>query len=80
MGIMDSAKQWLVGVALKKAVANGAKVGAAMVATYATKLGAEQYGVKIDSIALESGMVVGFTALIEFVRNFLKTKFNVSWL
>lgn len=80
MGLIDGAKQWLVGVALKKAVQNGAKVGAAIVATYATKLGAEQYGVKIDNVALEAGMITGFTALIEFARNFLKTKFNLGWL
>jgi hypothetical protein len=74
MGIIDNAKTFLVNVALKKAVQNGAKVAAAIVATYATKYGAEQYGIKIDNAALEAGMVVAFTAALEFLRNLVKQK------
>lgn len=80
MGLIDNAKTWLFGVAFKKAIMNGAKVAAGIIATLATKYGLEQYGVKIDSVALEAGLVVAFTAAIEFLRNYLKTKFNLNFL
>ena len=78
MGIGDVLKEWLISVALKKAIKKIILVGVAWIATQQlTKYGVN---VSIDPDTLEKVLFAGSVGGLEIARNFIKTKTGLGWL
>ena len=80
MNIVDNAKEWLVTVALKKAVKKGVQALIAVLVGVKVAGVLKQLGIEIDPMQLEAGLTLFAMAGIEFARNFLKQKFGLAWL
>lgn len=80
MGMIDTAKEWLVGVALKKGIQNVVKVGVAGLLSLGV---VKESGVdsKTAELILATIGTALLSGLLEFGRNWLKQKFpKLSWL
>lgn len=80
MSVLDSAKEWLFSIAVKKVVQNIAKVAisAAGVWLAAHQADLAKYGINLNldtSVAL-----AGTVGAAELLRNWLKVKYNLTWL
>ena len=72
MVIFKEVQQWLLRVALKKAIARGVQALAAIIAANALS----GFGLSIDSGLLAVGIMIK----LEFLRNWLKIKKGFSWI
>ena len=72
MKLLDNAKAWLLGIALKKAAVKVINLIVARVVA----LELNKYGVQVDPETLTVAMLGG----LEVFRNWLKVKFNFSFL
>ena len=79
--VKEKGKDWLINVALKKAVVRVATLIVAFATANAITFKAVIGGISIDLSNVEV-MTVALTAGLEVVRNYLKTKFpsKFSWL
>ena len=79
--IIDSAKNWLLGIALKKAVVSAAKLLVSFAIAHGIKLVVNIQGIAID-LQNEGIMIVAINSGLTILRNFLKTKFpkQCGWL
>lgn len=77
MGVADGIKNWIIGIALKKALQNLIKVAVSFVLSAGVVSVLGQYGINIEvnQTALEGGLTALIASLLEMVRNFIKTKY-----
>ena len=80
MGIVDSAKQWLFSIAVKKGLKRGVQVAVALLVSKGIVTKAQTYGVTIDPDQLLAAGTVALTGAFESFRNYLKVKKGLSWL
>lgn len=80
MGIVDTVKEWVFSIALKKGVQKAVQTLVALLTAKVSVDTLASMGVTVDSDKL----LVGGTALamggLEVLRNFLKVKFGMKWL
>jgi hypothetical protein len=76
MGLFDGIRNWVVNIAIKKAVSKGAKAGVAAVLAPAVIAFLANSGVKVevDNDLVVASVIAGVLGGYEFVRNFLKGK------
>jgi hypothetical protein len=81
MTIIDSAKEWLFGIAIKKAVVSAAKLIVSYAISHGIKVVCSVNGVAIDTTD-EAAMVLALNTGLGMLRNFLKVKWPKSfgWL
>lgn len=80
MSIVDKAKQWLFGIAVKKAVKRAIQVLIAFAVAKGVPAILSGFGVQVDAAKLEVELTTACYAGIEILRNWLKHKFNIGWL
>jgi len=74
MPIVDTVKNWLWGIALKKGVISAAKLLVAYAISHGVKLMVVVHGITIDTTN-EAAMVIAINSGLTILRNFLKTKY-----
>lgn len=81
MNIIDTVKDWLWGIALKKGIISAAKLLVAYAISHGIKVVVVVHGVAIDTTS-ETAMVVAINSGLTILRNFLKTKYQklFGWL
>lgn len=77
MGLVDNVKNWIIGIAVKKALQNLVKVGVSFITSVGVVSLLNQYGINIEvnQTALEGGLTALIAGLLEMARNFIKIKF-----
>ena len=80
MSLIDNVKQWVFGIALKKAVKRGVQVLVAFAVAKGIGPILANFGVQVDFSKLEVELTTAAFAGIEMLRNWLKVKFNIGWL
>lgn len=81
MSIIDSAKVWLFGIALKKGIVSAAKLIVAYAMAHGINISFSAYGVTIDTTS-EAAMTVALNSVLTMVKNWLKLKYpgKFGWL
>ena len=80
MSVIDNVKEWVFGIALKKAVKRVVQLSVAFGVAKGIPALLNQFGVVVDPAKLELELTTAAYAGLEIVRNWAKTKFNVGWL
>lgn len=81
MSIIDSAKEWLFGTAIKKGVVSAAKLVVSYAVAHGIKLSFAIGGVVIDTTS-EAAMVLAINSGLAVLRNWLKFKWpkTFGWM
>ena len=80
MGLSDVVQEWLFSVALKKGVISLVKVVIAFVTSVKVAPILSQLGISIDQTVLVGGLTSILTGLLTMAKNWLKMKYNITWL
>lgn len=77
MGVVDSIKNYLIGITIKKGLKEIVKVAIGLLTSAGVVSLMGKYGidVKVDPLILEGGLAALITGLLESVRNVIKQKF-----
>lgn len=81
MSIVDTVKEWLWSIAIKKGIISAAKLIVAFAISHGIKLVVVTHGITID-LQNEGIMTVAINSGLTVIRNFLKTKYPkvFGWL
>lgn len=74
--IKDFIAKFILNRTLKKALKRGIQ---ALVA-YLITLNIQQLGITVDSVQMEAGLLAVSYGVIEWLRNIIKQKFQLTWL
>lgn len=80
MGVVDSVKDWVFGIAVKKAIKRLVQLLVAFAVGKGVPAILANYGIAVDTAKLETELIVAAYAGIEILRNWLKVKVGVKWL
>jgi hypothetical protein len=78
--IVEKVEGWLWQIAVKKGIASLVKVAIAFVTSVKLDPILKQLGVTVDPVTLTGGVTAFITAGLTMLQNWLKVKFNLSWL
>ena len=78
--IVEKVEEWILGIALKKAAYSAVKVVAAFIASVKVAPVMAQLGVTVDPVTMEGGLTALLTSGMTMLQNWLKVKYNLSWL
>ena len=80
MKFFDSAKTWLVGVALKKMVKRAIPWLVSLGGMFATKINDAAGGAGVSIAIDDAALAAAIASVITVIQNWVKTKFDISWL
>lgn len=80
MSLVDNAKEWLLGYAIKKELPKLVTLLVSLVTSAKVTGVLKTWGVKVDTTTLDGALTLLINAKLGVLRNWLKIKFNIGWL
>ena len=80
MSIIDTAKEWLFGIAIKKGVKRAIQALISIAVAKGVPLILSNFGVQVDPAKFEIELTTATFAGLEVLRNWLKVKLKISWI